>query len=225
MSRKPFLFICLLSGVVWGLCSGSAQASVSAIVAPGEDSILYSTPLPIEEVSGVRIYNPPESLFNFKVEIEGVTLGSLPAYPVESGFQLVDITQGLRLTVQNEETRERLRELPARAKARVRLAYTRDEIRAKGRNARKLVLMRLVGRNEARRMWISCRRLMREKNITAIRRIGSPVFETGYYGNDEANQYVWAVTNLPGTYALGIPEPASLLLAAAGAGLLAIRRR
>ncbi len=49
----------------------------AAIIAPGED-IFVQAPLPMEEVSGARIYNPPVNTFNFKVEIEGVTTGTAP---------------------------------------------------------------------------------------------------------------------------------------------------
>ncbi|HOQ05054.1 MAG TPA: hypothetical protein PKY88_07575 [Anaerohalosphaeraceae bacterium] len=218
---KTFLY-CFMAAVLWaGICSESAKAAVTAVVAPGEDIVLYSYDH-MEEVTGVRIHNPVTTAFGFRVEIEGVTAG---AAPVEPGFQLIDETLALRLSVQNEMTGERLRELPARAKARIRLGYDRSRIRAKGLRPQNLTLMRLVRKDQARRMWRSCGRVLSRKAITAIRRMGSPVFELGYYGNDAANEYVWAVMDVPGTYALGIPEPASLLLAAGGAGLLAIRRR
>lgn len=218
---KTILF-CFMAAAFWaGVCPVITNAAVTAVVAPGEDIVLFA-PLPMEEVTGVRIYNPVTTTFNFRVEIEGVTAA---AAPVEPGFQLVDETFALRLSVQNEMTRERLRELPAGAKARIRLGYDRSRIRAMGLRPQNLTLMRLVRKDEARRTWISCGRVLSRKAVTAIRRIGSPVYELGYYGNDEANEYVWAVMDMPGTYALGIPEPASLLLAAGGAGLLAIRRR
>jgi len=218
---KTFLFCFMTIVFCAGVCSVRTNAAVTAVVAPGED-IAIPAPLPLEEVSGVRIYNPVTTTFGFRVEIEGVTLAGAP---VEPGFQLVDETFALRLSVQNETTRERLRELPARAKARIRIGYDRSRIRAKGLRPQNLTLMRLVRRDEARRTWISCGRVLSRKAVTAIRRIGAPVYELGYYGSDPANNYVWAVMDVPGTYALGIPEPASLLLAAGGAGLLAIRRR
>lgn len=218
---KKTLLFCFMAVFWTQICSGPANASVTVVVAPGED-ITLSSPDHIEEVSGVRIYNPLTNTFNFKVEIEGITQG---AAPVEPGFQLVDDTLALRLSVQNNETRERLRELPARAKARVRIGYDRSRIRAQGHRPQNLTLMRLARKEDATRLWIPVDRALRKKGIRTIRRAGDPIFELGYYGNDEANEYVWAVMDMPGTYALGIPEPASLLLAAAGAGLLAIRRR
>jgi len=204
-----FCSLFCLSGVV-------SATVVTATLSPGEEETLYIDPP--QGQSGIRILN--ESGLIYKVEFDGMTP---PEEEVAAGYQLVDETIGLTLSAKRPEARENDSVLPGRA--RIRLSYDRNLIRTMGFRERELTLMRLVRKPDNRLLWRPCSRIIEARHGRAIKRVGgSPVFARGYYGVD-FDPFVWAVMDLPGQYAIGIPEPTAMLLFAAGASLLAIRRK
>ena len=168
----------------------------------------------IDEAAGETGY----TIFNEwdPTAVTGATLSpELPVVlaPAPEGFALLDRTLKITTDIPDGEMR-----------IRVRIEFDPAEVRALGAcPIMSPTLLRLRPLDPPR--WRPIRRVMDLRGLPRRRRIGAPVFQLGNYGVDAANEYVWAVLDVPGDFAVGVPEPASLLLAAAGVGLLVLRRR
>jgi len=201
-------------------------APVAGNVGPGEELWLYLNP-GTDDDTGVRVWNL--STFIFKVEIEGVTTPLPPADPVEPGFQLVDTTL-LNFTTTDESGQGTQSQWGMIG--RVRIKYDRARVAARlrrmGRRMAELRLMRRREKADGTWQWRSVPRLMRARRKKALRIAGAPPSDVlrrartagvYAYGVDEDREYVWATVDRPGTYGIGIPEPLSVSLLAAGSGL------
>jgi len=136
-----------------------------------------------------------------------------------SGYQLLDNTL-LRITTTPD----------ARGARKISLRMWYPE-RTRDRNAlrrRSPILLKREGRVGNRLRWVTVDRQLRERPYRreVARRERAMDRMLGHYGCCPAGNYVWAVGDLDGDYAIGvIPEPVSLSLLAGGAGLLLWRRR
>jgi len=132
---------------------------------------------------------------------------------VPEGFKLLDGTLKIETPIPDGQM-----------KLRVRMQFDARELRAiSGRRISRVRLLRLrrVGR---RTRWMPIRKRMLAREIRARRKIGPATFELGEYGVDWTDSYVWGVLDVPGTFAIGVPEPISLLCMVGGAGVLMMRR-
>jgi len=129
------------------------------------------------------------------------------------GFELLDGTLHITTSIPNGQM-----------KLQVRIQYDPDSLRAKGgRRAKPPILLRR--KRVARVMrWRPITDIMGVRGLRARRKRGPATFELGHYGTDWTNDYVWAVADVPGTFAIGVPEPVSLLCVAGGIGVLMLRR-
>ena len=133
---------------------------------------------------------------------------------IPKGFKLLDGTLEINSNIPSSEVRRR----------RVRIRYDSARLRALGgrlNNPPTLLRLRRIG--QARR-WRPIRRIMDLRGLRGIRKSGPATFELGHYGTDWTNEYVWAVADVPGMFAIGVPEPISLLCLVGGIGVLALRR-
>lgn len=176
-----------------------------------------------DEAAG-KIQNLTDDPMTVTVELKEI--GDIGA--VAPGFQIVDNT---KLVLTTDPAGKRVRRLKARARKRV---TRRIRLRAltMGYCPTRLVLMvraRQIPLGEVRAMWRPCARLMRMREHPPRER-ESVTFFLGDYGLDTSGYLwsvnAWAVTDVPGSYAIGVPEPATVGCLALGAGaLLAARKR
>ena len=176
-----------------------------------------------DEAAG-KIQNLTDDPMTVTVELKEI--GNVGA--VAPGFQIVDNTKLLLFT---DPAVSSTRRIKARARKRV---TRRIRLRAltMGYCPTRLILMvraRQIPPGEVRAMWRPCARLMHLRQH-ASRKKDSVTFYLGDYGLDTSGYLwsvnAWAVTDVPGSYAIGVPEPATVGCLALGAGaLLAARKR
>jgi len=197
---------------------GRVEATVvDSTVPPGGEVTLFLDPGTTDNETGIRVVN--EGSFSFKVEIEGVEVVD-PADAVAPGFRLLDNTL-LRVTTTPSAD--------GRMKAGIGIEFDPARLRA-GERPRNLVLMRRE--KESAALWRPIPWVMRKKGYTPRKMDKSSprlalygMGPIGEYGVDLENQCVWAVVDVGGSYAIGIPEPITVALLGTGAGLLLCRRK
>ncbi|MDP6545037.1 MAG: hypothetical protein QGH60_13690 [Phycisphaerae bacterium] len=147
---------------------------------------------------------------SYKVTLSASTAtGEIP-----QDFKLLDGTLEITADIPSTELR----------RLRVRIRYDSARLRTLGgRLANPPTLLRLRRVGQGRR-WKPIREIMELRGLRGIRKSGPATFELGHHGTDWNNKYVWAVVDTPGTFAIGVPEPISLLCLAGGIGVLALRR-
>jgi hypothetical protein len=106
----------------------------------------------------------------------------------------------------------------------VRIAYDPNELRAIGWDGKKPPSMARKRMMDQSPKWRLIADVIRLRGLPARRKMGPADLTLGHYGVDLDNEYVWAVIDVPGTFAIGIPEPASLACLVGGLGVLAMRR-
>lgn len=176
-----------------------------------------------DEAAG-QIQNLTDDPMTVTVELKEI--GAIGA--VAPGFQIVDNT---KLELITDPVVSGVRRLKARTRKKA-TRRIRRRARATGYRRKDLILMvraRQVPPGEVRAMWRPCARLMRLREHPS-RKKESVTFFLGDYGLDTTGYLwsvnAWAVTDVPGSYAIGAPEPATVGCLALGAGaLLAARRR
>lgn len=208
MPRSPEVAMAL---VLVGWCA----SGVLADVIPPESEITFHVTGLGGEASG-RILNRTQSAGTVDISLLPVD----GATSVAPGFELIDTTMLQVLST----------DLGAGAiRARLRKTATREILaaaREKGYRARNLLLMmQRPERRTGRLTWRPCARVLESRNIDARRRVGRATFVLGDYGVCENPPYVWAVMDLPGRYAIGVPEPATAGCLIAGGVALLLRRR
>lgn len=188
--------------------------------------VLLSITVSLQAAStGIRTFYIDETAVkgDCKIEVQGewdpsyeVPLSASTATgEVPQGFELLDGTLEISTNIPNTEIR----------RLRVRIRYDSARLRnLGGRVAKPPTLLRLKRVGRVRR-WRPIRDIMSQTGLRPRRRTGPATFELGHYGTDWTNEYVWAVTDAPGTFTIGIPEPISLLCMAGGMGVLVPRRR
>jgi len=203
--------------VVWTVCmAGFVTARVHAdalSVPPGDTQTWQAAALP--DNTGITVTNQ-STIETLELTVENTTeplTGTVPP-----GYQLLDLSADDMVPVLNV-ARAGTRPMILR----VRMEYDPARLRRKAIRRTDLVLLK---RHKGGLRWRPMGDVMRLRGLRARRRIGAPIRTLGYYGVDTNDTYVWAVLDVPGTYAIGVmPEPASLLCCAAGVGLLVLRRR
>jgi hypothetical protein len=189
--------------------------------------VLLSITVSLQAAStGIRSFYIDEAAVkgDCKIEVQGewdptyevILKPSTVTIPPPQGFELLDGT--LEISTNNIES-------TGIRKMQVRIRYDSARLRTLGgriANPPRLLRLRRVGRV---RRWTPIREVLRLRGLRARRRTGPATFKLGDYGTDWTNEYVWAVTDVPGTFAIGVPEPISLLCMAGGMGILVLRRR
>jgi len=146
--------------------------------------------------------------------------------PVVPGFELIDTTKLELILDPDVRTRGRLK-VVVRKKA---TAAIRRAARLKGYREKDLVLMVRERREEAglrRARYRPCARLMRLRGYPPRRKkeeVALDSAEWGEWGYDPDTGYVWGVTDVGGSYAIGVPEPATAACVLAGGAVLAVAR-
>lgn len=201
----------------------STQGRFNSLVAT---VVLLSITVSLQASTGIRTFDIDEAAIkgDCKIEVQGewdpsyeVTLKpSTVTADAPRGFELLDGT--LEISTNNIEN-------TGIRKMQVRIRYDSARLRdLGGRVANPPTLFRLKRVGRVKR-WRPIREIIRLRGLRARRKTGPATFELGHYGTDWTNEYVWAVVDVPGTFAIGIPEPASLLCMASGIGVLLLRRR
>jgi hypothetical protein len=188
--------------------------------------VLLSITVSMQASTGIRTFYIDESAVkgDCTIEVQGewdptyevILKSSAVTAAAPQGFTLLDGT--LEIGTSNIEN-------TGIRKMQVRIRYDSARLRTLGgrvANPPRLLRLRRVGRV---RRWRPIRDALRLRGLRARRKTGPATFELGHYGTDWTNEYVWAVTDAPGTFAIGIPEPISLLCMAGGVGVLVLRRR
>jgi len=206
MGRQNKFCRALAAGVCLAWLAGAAWADTISL-GPYEEQLYYFAP-GTEEDSGIRITNLTDVPDTITVE-----RGQADLAPPAPGFVLLDNTF-VEVAPASLGPRDML--------LRVRMEYRPARARAMGLRPRNLRLMRLRARDQ---QWHPIDRVMRARGLCPRRILGRPMYRVGNYGVCLDDTYVWAVIDLPGTYAIGAPEPASLACVLGGAGLLWLRRR
>lgn len=176
-----------------------------------------------DEAAG-KVQNLTDDPMTVTVELKEI--GNVGA--VAPGFQIIDNT---KLLLFADPPVSGVRGVKARARKRV-TRRIRLRARTMGYCPTRLILMvraRRIPPGEVRAMWRPCARLMRLRKHPH-REKESVTFLLGDYGLDTSGYLwsvnAWAVTDVPGSYAIGVPEPATVGCLALGAGaLLAARKR
>jgi len=130
------------------------------------------------------------------------------------GFVLLDGTLGITTDIPDGQMT-----------LQVRIAYDPNELRAIGWDGTKRPSMIRLIKGDSHSYWRPIEDVIRLRGLSARRKMTPADFTLGHYGADLDNEYVWAVIDVPGTFAIGIPEPASLACLIGGVGALMLRRR
>jgi len=164
--------------------------------------------------TGARILNSSSATIHARVE-DVVTVLPRAGETVHNSFILLDNTLKVTVTPTSD----------GRMRQRARMEYTDRALRQKGVRERSLRLLRLDRtRNKWRPCWVAIERPERAR--VARQRNRPRDFILGHYGYDMTDNYVWAVIDVDGEYAIGgVPEPATLAILGAGLGLLICRRK
>ena len=165
--------------------------------------------------TGIRIHNysaqEEEVFYNWNLDDDCDGMGTVP-----DGFVLLDGTLTITTAIPDGSMRLQVRREIDRARA-----------RQLGLRERELTLFRLKPRVAGPAVWRPIVQRIRERmGPGKARKIPNTAdFMLGHYGVALTDHYVWGVIDVPGTYAVGMPEPTTLLCLAGGAALLLSNRR
>jgi len=200
--QKTFLMIpvVLFCSCVWAT---TVDNDCDGLVFPDPPDALGPT------ITGARVLNQTGGTIELQAYLADNDCDS-----VMPGFQMVDTTM-LKITSNVSG---------GRLVAAVRKAYDAARLRASGIRPADARLMIRVEKG-GKRLWRSCADFLRQNGVSPKRKEGSATFVLGDYGVDVVNNYVWAVMPTVGDFAVGVPEPLSLGLMAAGGVLVIFTRR
>ncbi|MEX0886495.1 MAG: PEP-CTERM sorting domain-containing protein [Phycisphaeraceae bacterium] len=208
----------LSTGPVFGQGQGVERSVGPA--GEGNDEVLLELDPNGIDATGLRFRNLSEQSGTVSISRSNEPLPTLATIgsPYDEPFRMIDNTLLEIDTSAFADGRMRLR---------IRMGYEGRVIRQAGLRARTLHLMRFHRRWDCWQPAVFAIRDVRRMDFRFFPNRQAD-FTLGHFGVDQENQYVWAVIDTNGTYAIaGVPEPAtmSLMFAAGGLAVMLHRRR